>query len=41
MGFKFEKLDVLIVEDTTPMRKLLMSVLENLGVKNILSAPYG
>lgn len=41
MGFKFEKLDVLIVEDTAPMRKLLISVLENLGVRNIMSAPDG
>lgn len=41
MGFKFEKLDVLIVEDTAPMRKLLISVLENLGIRNIISAPDG
>ena len=41
MGFKFEKLDVMIVEDTAPMRKLLMTVLENLGVKNIQTATDG
>lgn len=41
MGFRFEKLDVLIVEDTAPMRKLLTSVLENLGIRNILTAADG
>lgn len=41
MGFRFEKLDVLIVEDTAPMRKLLTSVLETLGVRNIMAAPDG
>lgn len=41
MSFKFEKLDILIVEDTIPMRKLLMTVLENLGVRNITTAEDG
>lgn len=41
MGFKFDKLDVMIVEDTAPMRKLLISVLENLGVKNIIAVSDG
>lgn len=41
MSFRFEKLDVLIVEDTAPMRKLLVTVLENLGVKNIVTAADG
>ncbi len=41
MGFKFEKLSLLIAEDTMPMRKLLVSVLNNLGVNNIHVAPNG
>lgn len=41
MGFQFEKLSVLIVEDTMPMRKLFMSVLSNLGVGAIHTAPNG
>lgn len=41
MGFKFEKLSVLVVEDTVPMRKLIISVLEALGVGTILTAPDG
>ncbi|MBN8520421.1 MAG: response regulator [Alphaproteobacteria bacterium] len=41
MSFKFNKLSVLVVEDTVPMRKLLISVLESLGIKNITSADDG
>lgn len=41
MAFKFEKLSVLIVEDTVPMRKLITSVLETLGVGTILTATDG
>lgn len=41
MSFQFEKLDVMIVEDTPPMRKLLESVLEHLGIKNIITAENG
>jgi len=41
MGFKFERLSILIVEDTAPMRKLVTSVLETLGVGRILTATDG
>lgn len=41
MGFKFERLSVLIVEDTVPMRKLVTSVLETLGVGTILNSTDG
>ena len=41
MGFKFEKLSVLVVEDTVPMRKLVISVLETLGVGTIFTANDG
>lgn len=41
MSFKFERLSVLIVEDTVPMRKLVTSVLETLGVGTILNAQDG
>ena len=41
MGFKFERLSILIVEDTAPMRKLVTSVLETLGVGRILTAAEG
>ncbi len=41
MGFKFEKLSMLVVEDTQPMQKLLISVLEALGIKNIQSCANG
>ena len=41
MGFKFERLSILIVEDTAPMRKLVTSVLETLGVGRILTAIDG
>lgn len=41
MGFKFERLSILIVEDTAPMRKLVTSVLETLGVGKIITASDG
>lgn len=41
MGFKFEKLSMLVVEDTQPMQKLLVSVLEALGIKNVQSCANG
>ncbi len=41
MGFKFEKLSMLVVEDTQPMQKLLVSVLETLGIRNIQTAVDG
>ena len=41
MSFKFENLSVLIVEDTVPMRKLVISVLYTLGVGRIFSAVDG
>ena len=41
MGFKFERLSILIVEDTAPMRKLVTSVLETLGVGRISTACDG
>lgn len=41
MGFKFEKLSILIVEDTAPMQKLVSSVLDALGVGRIYTADEG
>ena len=41
MPFKFSKLTVLVVEDTGPMLKLIVSVLESLGVGQVYSAPDG
>ena len=41
MAFKLEKLSMLVVEDTAPMRKLMVSVLEGMGVKNISVAADG
>ena len=41
MGFKFEKLSMLVVEDTQPMQKLLVSVLEALGIKNVQTCTNG
>lgn len=41
MGFKFEKLSMLVVEDTLPMQKLLVSVLDALGIKNVETASNG
>lgn len=41
MPFDFKKLTVLVVEDTAPMRKLMTSVLETLGVGRVLTADNG
>jgi CheY-like chemotaxis protein len=41
MPFQFDKLSVLVVEDTVPMRKLLCSALESLGVGNVTFAGDG
>lgn len=41
MAFQFSKLKVLVVEDVTPMRRLFMSVLKNLGVVDIEEAENG
>lgn len=41
MAFKFEKLSVLVVEDTVPMQKLVVSVLESLGVGQVHAADSG
>ncbi len=41
MGFKFDKLNMLVVEDTQPMQKLLVSVLEALGIKNVQTTTNG
>jgi len=41
MGLKFDKLSMLVVEDTYPMQKLLVSVLESLGIKNVYACNNG
>jgi two-component system chemotaxis response regulator CheY len=41
MAFRFERLSVLVVEDTIPMRKLMVSVLDSLGIKNVSTADSG
>ena len=41
MAFDFKKLTVLVVEDTAPMRKLMTSVLETLGVGRVFTADNG
>jgi CheY-like chemotaxis protein len=41
MALKLEKLSVLVVEDTAPMRKLIVSVLESLGVGTVYTASDG
>lgn len=41
MAFKFDRLSVLVVEDTLPMQKLIVSVLESLGVGHVYSADSG
>lgn len=41
MAFDFKKLSVLVVEDTGPMRELIVSVLETLGVGKIYTAVDG
>lgn len=41
MAFKFGNLSVLVVEDTAPMRRLITSVLETLGVGQVFEADSG
>ena len=41
MAFQFDRLSVLIVEDTVPMQKLVSSVLDTLGVGSIMKADDG
>lgn len=41
MAFDFRKLSLLVVEDTVPMRKLIVSVLETLGAGLVYSADDG
>jgi DNA-binding response OmpR family regulator len=41
MPLKFEKISILVVEDTVPMRKLLVSILESLGIGRIYTADQG
>lgn len=41
MAFNFAKLSVLVVEDTPPMRKLIVSVLETLGISTVYTASDG
>ncbi len=41
MAYKFEKLTVLVVDDTAPLRKLITSVLTTLGIGIIYTAADG
>jgi CheY-like chemotaxis protein len=41
MAFRFNNLSVLVVEDTAPMRKLIISVLDTLDVGKIYEADSG
>lgn len=41
MALKFDKVSVLVVEDTAPMRKLIVSILETFGFTNIYMAEDG
>jgi len=41
MTFKFDNLSVLVVEDVTPMNKLICSVLQILGIGHVMSAQNG
>lgn len=41
MALDFKKLSILVVEDTAPMRKLMISVLETLGAGKIYTAENG
>lgn len=41
MSLNFKKLSVLVVEDIRPMRDLIVTVLESLGVGTIMTAPDG
>lgn len=40
MALKLDRISILVVEDTIPMRKLLVSVLESLGVGKIYTADH-
>ncbi|HBR69450.1 MAG TPA: response regulator [Rhodospirillaceae bacterium] len=41
MSYNFGRLSVLVVEDTVPMRKLICSVLETMGVGSVHTAENG
>ncbi len=41
MPLKLDKLSVLVIEDTVPMRKLIVSVLESLGIGRVHTASNG
>ena len=41
MGFRFDRLSTLVIEDTMPMRKLIGSVLDTLGVGTVYFASNG
>ncbi|MBX2834504.1 MAG: response regulator [Micavibrio sp.] len=41
MAFNFQRLSVLVVEDTVPMQKLVVAVLETLGVGTVYRAENG
>ena len=41
MSFQFEKLSILLVEDVSPMKQIITSVLESLGIKNITAVADG
>ena len=41
MPLKLDKVSVLVVEDIVPMRKLMVGVLEALGIKKIFTADHG
>jgi two-component system chemotaxis response regulator CheY len=41
MGLKFDRVSVLVVEDTAPMRKLIVSILETFGFGKIFTADDG
>jgi CheY-like chemotaxis protein len=41
MTLKLDQISVLVIEDTIPMRKLIVSVLESLGVATVYTADNG
>ena len=41
MAYKFEQLSALVVEDITPMKQLIYSILQTLGIGHIMSAENG
>ncbi len=41
MAFDFKKMSVLVVEDTLPMRKLLVSLFQTMGVGKLLATDNG